>query len=287
MEKATASARLHVLLAREANVGLVIRRGPSKQVCTLLWDRKKDTFALGQWLKGRIYERRSDLSPDGKHFLYFAMDGRRSRKGPPCWTAISRAPWLRALVLYGEEETYLGGGQFIDNQTYSVNKGFGSRIMRESEKLKEKVYKRPEKVVKLQDLSPDDFPYPVTGDLGTYIPRLLRDGWSQIPTTEKQHYQLEKPIGQYWNLQKYLHPSTRIKMKKGTYEEDHQLIHTQNDLQIQLPHAEWADLDHRRLVWAQNGQLWAGRLDQEGLKDTKMLHDFNAMIFEEIRAPYG
>jgi cytochrome bd-type quinol oxidase subunit 2 len=30
---------------------------------------------VGQWLKGRIYERRSDLSPDGKHLIYFAMNG--------------------------------------------------------------------------------------------------------------------------------------------------------------------------------------------------------------------
>ncbi|HAP39973.1 MAG TPA: hypothetical protein DCQ94_09465, partial [Nitrospira sp.] len=66
--------RLHVLLAREAPVGLVIRRGPSRQVCTMRWDRRTDTVTLGQWFNGRIYERRCDLSPDGTHFLYFAMD---------------------------------------------------------------------------------------------------------------------------------------------------------------------------------------------------------------------
>jgi len=59
------AARIHVLLASDAPVGLVIRRGPSKCVATLLWNRKTDEFQLGQWLKGRIYERRSDLSPDG------------------------------------------------------------------------------------------------------------------------------------------------------------------------------------------------------------------------------
>jgi hypothetical protein len=69
-------ARLHVFLARKAKVGLVIRRGPSKSVCTVLWNRERDKFELGQWLRGRIYERRSDLSPDGKYFIYFAMNGR-------------------------------------------------------------------------------------------------------------------------------------------------------------------------------------------------------------------
>ena len=54
---------------------MVIRRGPSKSVATLLWDRKRNTFHMGQWLKGRIYERRCDLSPDGKYLIYFAMNG--------------------------------------------------------------------------------------------------------------------------------------------------------------------------------------------------------------------
>ena len=52
-------ARIHVLLAREAAVGVVIRRGPSKQVCAVLWDRKRDEFHVGQWLMGHIYERRT------------------------------------------------------------------------------------------------------------------------------------------------------------------------------------------------------------------------------------
>jgi hypothetical protein len=68
-----AFARIHVLLAREEPLGVVIRRGPSKQVCTVQWDRRDDDFQVGQWLRGRIYERRSDLYPDGKHLIYFAM----------------------------------------------------------------------------------------------------------------------------------------------------------------------------------------------------------------------
>ena len=61
--------RLHVLLASRAKVGVVIRRGPSRSVATFLWDRTNDAFSIGQWLRGRIYERRSDLSPTGKRFL--------------------------------------------------------------------------------------------------------------------------------------------------------------------------------------------------------------------------
>ncbi len=84
------AARIHVLLASQAPLGLVIRRGPSKSVSTLLWHRKNDEFQLGQWLKGRIYERRSDLSPDGKYLIYFAMNGQWNSEARGSWTAISR-----------------------------------------------------------------------------------------------------------------------------------------------------------------------------------------------------
>lgn len=53
--------RLHVLLARSADTAVVFRRGPSKRVATFSWDRATDEVKLGQWLKGRIYERRADL----------------------------------------------------------------------------------------------------------------------------------------------------------------------------------------------------------------------------------
>jgi hypothetical protein len=53
-----------------------------------------------------------------------------------------------------------------------------------------------------------------------------------------------------------------------------------------FPDWEWADVDRSRLVWASKGQIWAGRLNDNGLTDEKMLHDFNDMHFEAIKAPY-
>lgn len=93
-------ARVHPILARNARTAVIIRRGPSKAVCTMLWDRGRDEFKLGQWLRGRIYERRCDLSPDGKHFIYFAMNGKWDGPVKGSWTAISRAPYLKALALW-------------------------------------------------------------------------------------------------------------------------------------------------------------------------------------------
>lgn len=55
------STRLYVILARKAAMGVVFRRGPSKHVLLINWNTEKHEFRMGQWLNGRIYERRCDL----------------------------------------------------------------------------------------------------------------------------------------------------------------------------------------------------------------------------------
>ncbi|MDP9115214.1 MAG: hypothetical protein M3O20_16215, partial [Acidobacteriota bacterium] len=67
VSKKTRPPRLDVLLASEAPVGVVFRRGPTKMVRMILWDRTNDKFKPGPWFKGRIFADRSDLSPDGRH----------------------------------------------------------------------------------------------------------------------------------------------------------------------------------------------------------------------------
>lgn len=53
-----------------------------------------------------------------------------------------------------------------------------------------------------------------------------------------------------------------------------------------FPSWEWAEIDAKRLVWAENGCLGAGRLSTNGLADVKTLFDFNAMTFSPVEAPY-
>jgi hypothetical protein len=281
----TTPPRLHVLLAAKAPVGLVIRRGPSKQYCTLLWNRKNDTFTLGQWLKGRIYEHRCDLSPDGKHFLYFAMDARPSRKGPRCWTAISRAPYLRAIALYGDEETWLGGGCFLGEKLYSVNGGAFFHTLRESSKL---VRKKPDPkapVVSLQEAMQGS-KYPITGDLGVYCPRLERDGWTLVEGSSENKYRFEKAFSRHWLVRLLVYQTSSGKIGKPATRSEYALLHLPTQTEQQFPDWDWADIDRSRLVWASKGQLWAGRLNEKGLTGEKLLHDFNEMKFEAIKAPY-
>ena len=91
--RADSPARLWVLLAREEHVGVVFRRGPSKQVMLIKWNTRNDSFDFGQWFKGRIYERRCDVSPNGELLIYFA-----AKQKPPLysWTAISKPPFFTA-----------------------------------------------------------------------------------------------------------------------------------------------------------------------------------------------
>lgn len=92
-------ARIHALLARNSKYIVVIRRGPSRQVCFIGWDRETDTFMPAQWLKGRVYERRSDILPNGKYLIYFAMNGKWDSETKGSWTAVSKTPWMKAIAL--------------------------------------------------------------------------------------------------------------------------------------------------------------------------------------------
>jgi hypothetical protein len=89
------------------------------------WDLATDTFQRGHWFHGRIYDRRSDLSPDGKLLVYFASKFNRrtleDREYTYAWTAVSRPPWLTALALWPKGDCWWGGGLFEFNRTLMLN----------------------------------------------------------------------------------------------------------------------------------------------------------------------
>ena len=109
---------LFVIPARDEPVAVILRRGPSRWYHVILWDTRRDWFTHGAWFKGRIYEDKCDLSPDGRLFLYNVHSGSRVEPGfTHTWTAISRPPWLHALVLWPHLSTYDGGGRFTGLRT--------------------------------------------------------------------------------------------------------------------------------------------------------------------------
>src|SRR5688572_11058963 len=105
--------RIYGILAREAPVGVVFRRGPSAWVELIRLDLTADRVERGAWFHGRIYEDRSDLSPDGDLLVYVAAkQGHVDAGYGRVWTAVSRPPWLTALALWPKDDTYYGGGLF-------------------------------------------------------------------------------------------------------------------------------------------------------------------------------
>lgn len=270
-------ARIHVLLARDAPVGVVIRRGPSRRVCTLLWDRRSDQFQLGQWLNGRIYERRSDLSPDGKHLIYFAMNGRWQSQAKGSWTAVSKAPYLKAVAMFAKGDCWNGGGLFTDKTSYWLNDGCGHSELRNTHELRRDLKYQPS--VGFGGECP-----------GVYYPRLMRDGWQYIERKEIGERMgieaFEKPLRDGWILRKLAHAEVGAPAGKGCYWDEHELFRPLSDQVITCPTWEWAELDRKRLVWASEGKLYAGHLRSKGIVDEHELFDFNNLTFERIEAPY-
>ena len=270
-------ARIHVLLAREAPVGLVIRRGPSKQVCTVLWDRRRDKSRVGQWLKGRIYERRSDLSPDGKYFIYFAMNGKWASQAKGSWTAISRTPYLKALAIFPKGDCWHGGGLFTRKRSYWLNDGYGHSVLRDTSEVTRDCNYEP--AANFGGECP-----------GVYYARLLRDGWRFIEQVNveawKQIDVFEKSLDNGWVLRKLAHAECGAPAGKGCYWDEHELLHPASGQRTTCHHWEWAEVDGNRLVWAGGGKLFATRLRKTGMTNDVQLFDFNDMAFEPIEAPY-
>ena len=114
----TPPCRLYVLVATHAPVALIIRRGPSTWWHLLRWDLERLTVEPGAWFRGTLYPRRSDISPDGQLFGYFAL-----RNSPPPWDtyfAVSKAPWLTALAAWQTGGTWTGGCQFSRNGQLAI-----------------------------------------------------------------------------------------------------------------------------------------------------------------------
>ena len=221
-------ARLHVLLARNAKVGLVIRRGPSKTVCTMLWNRPRDTFKLGQWMRGRIYERRCDLSPDGKHLIYFAMNGRWESETKGAWTAISRVPYLKALSLLAKGDCWHGGGLFLSDREFWLNDGHGHTELKKSSWLRRSANGQPK----------DDF----GGEcLNVYYNRLQRDGWKMSDQGFQAATLFEKKLPKSWFLRKLAFSELNAPAGRGCYWDAHELRHESTNTVMVFHEWEWAD----------------------------------------------
>lgn len=95
---------------------LVLRHGPSAWWHLLHWDLATLTVSPGAWFHGTLYPRRCDISADGRLFGYFA---RKAAVTTPRWPgacfAVSKVPWLEALVAWETCGTWTWGCQFSED----------------------------------------------------------------------------------------------------------------------------------------------------------------------------
>ncbi len=115
---------MFVIVASEADEAVIFRKGPADWCHIIRWNTADDSFHRGAWIKGRVYAERCDLSPNGKLLLYFAFQGsRRGASYKRSYSAISRSPWLKALLLWPEGDTWGGGGRFTSNSHVVLRSG--------------------------------------------------------------------------------------------------------------------------------------------------------------------
>ena len=173
------TAKNFVLIPTKSDKAIVIRRGPVKQVGLFTWNLKSNEIKSYQWLKGRIYEYCSDISPDGKHLIYSAIKKGESN------TVISKAPWLKALSLWRNVGGY-GGGLLNNNSNYMLNDG--SESYNEFRASKLTGLKSDREVLKN----------------GVYPARLIRNGWELADKTQ-EHFKFRKILGKNNIVEKLWH----------------------------------------------------------------------------------
>jgi hypothetical protein len=108
--------RIYGLPAAGAPVVAVFRRGPSDWAHVGRWDLEAGVYEPGAWLRGRLFPRRSDLSPDGRLLCYFAHKAPARWPHGDAYVAVSRLPWLTALHAFGTCGTWTRGYHFVGRE---------------------------------------------------------------------------------------------------------------------------------------------------------------------------
>ncbi len=112
----TTAPRISCIAATEAPVVAVFRRGPTAWSQVGRWDLAAGRYEAGAWLHGRIFPRRSDLSPDGRFLSYFAHQPTAGWEHGDAYVAVSKLPWLTALHAFPTCGTWTYGYHFAPRE---------------------------------------------------------------------------------------------------------------------------------------------------------------------------
>ncbi len=277
------ASRLFPVFARTAPQAVIFRRGPSDWTRLILWHTDTDEFEPGQWFKGRVFERRSDLSPNGEKLIYFARKTNwhtlHDEEYTRAWTAISRPPYYTALALWPKGNTWHGGGLFVDDRTVILNH-------------------RPERAIPHPDHLPRDVdirpnPRAHGEDDPIFGEHLSRDGWKveQEGIVERG----KKPV-----IFVTKQPEIRIKSRNSNtyvlsltrriddlrYSERFQVTDMAGNPILDTSGVTWLDWDQRgRLVLFREGKVLLAEEVGNVSFELRELADFNSHKPKRIVAP--
>jgi hypothetical protein len=272
-KKGPVPARLFMIFARKASMAVVFRRGPSKWVQLIKWDTKSDTFEEGQWFNGRIYERRSDLSPDGSLLIYFAQkisaESLKDREYTYAWTAISKPPFLTALALWPKGDCWHGGGLFKNSRVVLLNHKPDVSAPHKKHK--------PHRLLVIPNKQAHGEDGPI------FSQRLDRDGWhlNQVWQMENRGYpKLFHTIQPEVREKPSLDGAHVIRLTRSIecldYSEDFVVRNTKQSSASSIANASWADWDQQgRLVFARDGKIFAASLTTGADFVERLLIDLN------------
>lgn len=273
-KKGPVPARLFILFARKSPTAVIFRRGPSKWVQLVSWDTKTDTFLPGQWFHGRIYERRADLSPDGSLLVYFAqkIEGRTLdyAEYTYAWTAVSRPPYLTALALWPKGDCWHGGGLFKNDKTVILNH------KKEVAKPHPNHLPRGIRVTLKKNVHGEDDPL--------FSERLERDGWALMHEWRvtnrgypKMYVTLTPEIREKRNPKGSQAIQLTRSIESLDYSEEFAIAMSGQSETTPIERASWVDWDQQgRLVFARDGKIFAGRVDEKGQLVERELTDLNS-----------
>jgi hypothetical protein len=287
--KAVPPPRLALLRAARAPVALILRRGPSRWVEAIRWDLTSDRFERGHWFHGRIYDGRSDLSPDGELFVYFASQFTGRTVNDPdytyAWTAVSRVPWLTALALWPKGDCWWGGGLFTGPRALWLNH-------------------RPEEATphpkhQPRGLTVEPNPEASGEDEPVYRRRLERDGWALRHEWQLEWHDIHRGY-------ETLVPEERVKaaprhpahaaetprivltrrLDNLKYREHFRVEGARSEPELPPGPLEWLDWDARgRLLALSGGRAWAAEMSEGRVSRFAELLDLRGHKPEERTPP--
>lgn len=259
--------RIHFIIAADEPVAVIFRRGPSKWTQLIHWNLNDNKFTFGQWFKGRVYERRSDLTPNGKYLVYFVNKFNKQtledKEYTTNWTAISKPPYFTALALFPKGDCWHGGGIFKDNVTLFLNHN--------SEASKPHPKHKPEgiTIIPNDDARGEDDPI--------FSMRLLKYNWEIVQKWDVKYFGFNQF---YKTLNPEIREKINIKTKEKlflerslnflTYKEEFYYQNAFND-KIKLYDVNWAEWDNLgRLVIAKKGKMYISNINERNINIENM-----------------